>query len=308
MRNKLSLIPKLRVSVVIPTKDRTHSLCKAIDSIVNQTLLPDEIILVDSSKKIDDRSFLKDGFTDSIPLVKFIWSNQVLTVARNIGIEHSSGDVIFFFDDDVVLDRDYIKEVVKVFMNDPREKIAGVMGNIRNLKRDTSSLTAIVRRLFFLDHFGDGKFLPSGLPTYVHGQEKKLQTEFLSGCTSAYRRKVLNEFAFDEKLGKLSGYCYLEDADMSYRVSRKYNLVYTPLARLEHHPSVKAGLNMMIRTKQLVTNHYYLFNKNIPKQLSAMLAFCLSLLGHLLVRGLFPLSGKAIIGWFQGIFAISTGT
>jgi len=294
------------VSVVIPTKDRIDAICKAVASILEQTVLPEEIIVVDSSKNFDSCSFLKDRFTNSVPRVKCIRSDVVLTTARNIGIEHSSGDLIFFFDDDVVLDEDYIKEVVNVFMNDQEGKIGGVMGNIRNLQIDTSSLTAIVKCLSFLDHFGDGKFLPSGLPTYVHGQKGAMQTEFLSGCMSAYRRKVLNEFAFDEKLGKLSGYCYLEDVDMSYRVSRKYVLWYTPLAKLEHHPSMNQKSFYQI-AKQHVVNHSYLFKKNMPKTLSTMFAFFMSLLGILLINGFFRRSGKAIIGWFEGtLYVIRT--
>jgi GT2 family glycosyltransferase len=209
---------------------------------------------------------------------------------------------VFFFDDDIVLDRDYIKEVVNVFSIDREGKIGGVMGNILNLPRDLTSLTALVRRLFFLDHFGDGKFLTSGLPTYVHGQGKVIGIEFLSGCMSAYNRKVLEEFAFDENLGRLGGYCYLEDADMSYRVSRKYTLMYTPLARLEHCPSEKARFDVTLKTKQLVLNHRYLFNKNMPKRMSTMFAFGLSLFGILLVYGIFSKNGKGLVGFFEGLF------
>jgi len=290
----------VRISVLIPTKDRISDICQCLDSIARQSLLPHEVIIIDSSEKAYLDSVLKEKIPAIMPLVKLVYVKASLSEARNIGVRRSSGDILFFFDDDVVLDTDYIKQVMNVFTNDREGRIGGVMGDIINVNRDLTSLASVMRRLFFWDHFGDGKFLPSGLPTYVHGHEKITQTEFLSGCMSAYRRKVMKEFAFDENLGRLSGYCYLEDADMSYRVSRKYTLIYTPLAKLEHHPSTKSRVDRCNVTKQLVFNHFYLFKKNMPKRLSTVFSFYLSLFGYFFFTGLFQGSAQGIIGWFNG--------
>lgn len=295
----------MRISVVIPTKDRFQEICLCIDSISNQSILPNEIIIIDSGENSRLDFILNKKIPTIVPFVKLLHMKASLTGARNIGVQHSTGDIVFFFDDDVVLDRDYIKQVMTVFMNNPEEKIGGVMGNIVNLKRDVTSLSAIVKRLLFWDHFGDGRFLPSGLPTYVHGQEKVVTTEFLSGCMSAYSRKVLNEFVFDESLGRIGGYSYLEDADMSYRVSRRYALVYTPFAKLEHHPSPKGRIDRCSLTKALVFNHLYLFEKNMPKRLSTLLSFYVSLFGYLFFTGLFQGSPQGIIGCLKGLVTYS---
>lgn len=293
----------MRISVVIPTKDRIQEICLCMDSISKQSILPNEVIVIDSGENSRLDFILKEKIPTLASLVKILRVKASLTEARNIGVRYCSGEIVFFFDDDVVLDRDYIKQVMGVFMNDREGKIGGAMGNIANVKRDVTSLSAIMRRLLFWDHFGTGRFLPSGLPTYVHGCGKTTQTEFLSGCMSAYRRKVLGEFAFDNNLGRLGGYCYLEDADMSYRASRKYALTYTPLAKLEHRPSAESKVDLRNRTKQLVFNHFYLFKKNMPKRLSNIFSFHLSLFGYLFFTGLFQGSPKGIIGWLKGIFA-----
>lgn len=44
--------PKLSLSVMIITKDRGEDLKKTLDSLVNQTVKPQQVIIVDSSKKI----------------------------------------------------------------------------------------------------------------------------------------------------------------------------------------------------------------------------------------------------------------
>lgn len=296
----------MRISVVIPTKDRIPEICLCLDSISKQSILPNEIIIIDSGENLRLDFILTEKTPTIVSLVKLVRVKVSLTEARNIGVRCSTGDIVFFFDDDVVLDRDYIKQVMSVLANDQEGRIGGVMGNIVNVKRDVTSLSSVVRRFFFWDHFGDGRFLSSGLPTYIHGYGKAAQTEFLSGCMSAYRRKVLKEFAFDKNLGRLGGYCYLEDADMSYRVSRKYTLMYTPLAKLEHNPSQKSRVDVCNKTKQLVVNHFYLFEKNIPKRFSTLMSFYLSLFGYLFFTGLFQGNSQGIIGWFKGIFDYRT--
>ena len=43
----------------------------------------------------------------------------------------------------------------------------------------------------------------------------------------AFRRNVLDEFRFDEQF---KGYSFMEDCDISYGVSRKYKVMFTPFA------------------------------------------------------------------------------
>lgn len=302
------------ISVVIPTKDRGTKISVCIESILKQTFLPHEIIIVDSSEKKGLDSMLKRRFPITHPKIKYIYSKVSLTAARNIGVKHSSGDLIFFFDDDVILDKDYIKEVVKVFTNDKDGKIGGVMGQITNVQRIPKDWKDILNlnlsRLFHLPRQGDGKILLSGFPTSVHGKKRTMKVEFLSGCMMAYRRKVFDTFMFDEQLGKLSGYCYMEDVDFSYRVSRKYSLIYTPFAKLEHYPSLgktkeqEHNSTMSIRMQEMVVNHFYLFKKNMPKHFLNMFTFVLSLLGLLILTLIYKRNPKAFIGWFKGIITI----
>ena len=292
------------ISVVIPTKDRVNEILKCIRSILKQSFLPHEIFIIDSSKNPLLYSMLRERFPFAISKIKYIHLKVSNNAARNIGIRRSSGDIVFFFDDDVVLDKNYIKEVVKVFAKDKGGKIGGVMGNITTTKRDTRSIRAKLKHLFYQSYYGDGKFRPSGAVTWVNGKKKNTRTEFLSGCSSAYTRKVLNEFKWDEKLGVLGGYCFSDDLDLSYRVSRKYILMYTPFAKLEHRPPTKVFSLEMKR--QYVFNNFYLFKKNMPKHLSNIFAFIISVYGILLFTLLFERNLKGFIGCLQGIKDLSS--
>lgn len=87
------------VSVVIPTYNRAHVLGRAIDSVLSQTLEPDEIIVVDDASD-DDTAEVVEGYADPrIQLVR-LERRQRAGHARNVGVERARGEWIAFLDSD----------------------------------------------------------------------------------------------------------------------------------------------------------------------------------------------------------------
>lgn len=124
--------------------------------------------------------------------------------------------------------------------------------------------------------WGDGKFHPSGFPTYPIGKKDIMYIECLPGANMAFRRDVLDKFKFDENL---QGYCYMEDCDISYRVSREYKMIYTPYAKLVHNVSSTSRNSDYSKMKMAIQNHYYIFNKNFPQKFYNRFAFWTSVFG-----------------------------
>ena len=92
------------ISVIIPTKNRTKDLVNLLDSLRNQTRLPDELIIVDASDNDDTKNMLEEQ-GNQLPFdVVYRSTAPGLTRQRNIGISLSRGSLLFFFDDDVVLE------------------------------------------------------------------------------------------------------------------------------------------------------------------------------------------------------------
>lgn len=272
-----------KISVVIATKNRFRDIIKCMESILIQTLLPDEIVIVDSSDTTELKSNL-NGLLRNKFSSKYIHTPASLTKARNIGIKESIGDVIIFLDDDVILDRDYIKEIVHIFNNDLEKKVGGVTGNIQDSTKIQkpsfkhligSNIRHILSTIFFLFKYKNGKFQPSGWPTFVHS-DKITNVECLSGANMAFRKEIFNEFKFDENL---HGYCFMEDDDIAYRVSRKYQNIYTPFAKLVHNVSPAARDKAYAGMKMTIENHYYLFKKNFPQDIKHKIAFWWSVVG-----------------------------
>lgn len=96
----MSSVPP-RISVVVPTHNRSRSVCRAIDSALAQTLPPHEVIVVDDASTDDSVEVLREIYGDRIRLVAMT-ENQGGAGARNVGADHATGDFLTFLDSDDV--------------------------------------------------------------------------------------------------------------------------------------------------------------------------------------------------------------
>lgn len=263
----------MAISVIICTKDRKNDLFQAIRSIESQTRLPDELIIVDASTSQDYKNDLLNKFKKLD--IKYLHTGPGLTKQRNLGILASSGELIIFFDDDVILEPEYIFFIEQIFLNDVENKIGGAMGRITNIKKKTLffNLIQFFSKIFLLTSEGDGTLKISGLPThpFTLNYNRPIEVEVLSGCQMAYRQEVFKHEKFDEFL---SSYSYLEDVDFSYRIfKRGYKLIYQPKALIEHKIAPQSRIPKKEKKKMFILNHCYLFKKNCDPTLIKWILF-----------------------------------
>ena len=87
----------MKISVIIPTYNRKHTLQRAIDSVLSQTFKPYEIIIVDDGSKDGTKEWLLQNY----PSVQYIHQpNNGVSSARNKGIQISQGSWIALLDSD----------------------------------------------------------------------------------------------------------------------------------------------------------------------------------------------------------------
>jgi glycosyltransferase involved in cell wall biosynthesis len=87
----------LNVSVVIPCFNRKKTLSRSIDSVINQTYKPSEIIIVDDGSTDGTRDFILNSY----PNIKYFFQpKKGVSSARNKGIRESSSDWVAFLDSD----------------------------------------------------------------------------------------------------------------------------------------------------------------------------------------------------------------
>jgi glycosyltransferase involved in cell wall biosynthesis len=112
------------VSVIIPTYNSAALLAQAIDSVLAQSALPAEIIVVD------------DGSTDATEQlvqrhgsrVKYVWQrNQGVSAARNRGVASASGEFVAFLDADDVWHPKKLELQMAAFRRSPDLGLLGTL-------------------------------------------------------------------------------------------------------------------------------------------------------------------------------------
>ncbi len=273
----------MEVSIIIPTYNRAFDLKETLDSTLKQTKLPKEIIIVDDSDNNESASLIKEiqeNFNDKI-MVKYIHNSgeRGLTIARNIGLKFSTGDIILFLDDDIILEETYIENILNVYHY--KSNALGVQGFI-----DSKYNKPIIDRsiIFFLQNMEKNgcRVLPSTENTYPYILTEIITCQWLSGANQSYRREIFEDFEFDENLKK---YSFKEDMDFSYRIFKKYpgSLYMTPYAILMHKTSLKARTPNIKLVYMKEAYSFYFFYKNIDQIITNKFIFYWSRIGQIMI-------------------------
>lgn len=109
-------MPRARVSVIVPTFNRAHYLKECLDSILGQTRIPDQVIVIDDGSK-DNTGEVVEAFGQCITYLKK--PNGGKPSALNQGLPLTTGDYVWIFDDDDVALPDSIERRLAVMEQYP---------------------------------------------------------------------------------------------------------------------------------------------------------------------------------------------
>jgi GT2 family glycosyltransferase len=108
-----------KTSVIIVTRNREKMLAGCLESLVKQTLLPNEIIIVDNTST-DDTKKVALYFKKKLP-IKYVLEKQVgIPFARNRGVKEASGSLLLMLDDDCVADKFWVERMVEAHKKYPK--------------------------------------------------------------------------------------------------------------------------------------------------------------------------------------------
>ena len=100
------------IAAVIPTFNRASLVSRALDSVMRQTFLPSEIIVVDDGSTDNTENLISEKY-HSVSYLKT--ENKGVSAARNIGIKATKSEWIAFLDsDDEWLPQKLEKQIAKV--------------------------------------------------------------------------------------------------------------------------------------------------------------------------------------------------
>jgi glycosyltransferase involved in cell wall biosynthesis/GT2 family glycosyltransferase len=223
-----------RLAFVVATKDRPAELQRMWDSLVAQSRVPDEVVIVDASV----RPIPPAGGDAGHPVLRFLPSAVAsASRQRNAGLDAVSPGacLVGFLDDDAVLEPGAVAAMLG-FWAQAGPDVAGAafaMVNHPPLEYPFLKRTALAARLGLYSGRG-GEVTASGFQTMIGPVGTNVWTDWLPSGAAVWRRDVFAAHRFDEWF---AGYSYLEDLDFSYRVGRTARLAVVASARYRHLPA-----------------------------------------------------------------------
>jgi glycosyltransferase involved in cell wall biosynthesis len=273
----------IRISIIVPAYNSGQCLPECLSALKTASCPGSEIIVVD------------DGSTDASADVAVEMGVRLLrlsrnggpSVARNHGVRHARGDILFFVDADVVVMAGAVDHVLKVFEEHP--DVDAVFGSYDARPR-AKGMISQYRNL--LHHF-------------VHQNGKAEASTFWAGCGAVRRSAFEAVGGFDEDLSRRA----IEDIELGYRLRQAGHRIL--LDKKLHGTHLKTWtLRSMIQTdifyRAVPWTHLILESKNAPNDLNLkveqrlsvilLILACLFLLLAPLHLGLLVLSAFAFAG------------
>ncbi len=244
------------VSVIIPTYGRPNLLLRAINSVLNQSYSNIEIIVVDDNNP----GSLERDQTQKL-LKKYIQENKIMYIkmdknvggalARNKGVEASSGELICFLDDDDEFLPNKIELQVNKFI-ESNFKLS-VVGGFANI----------------LDNDGNLKRIEKN---EVRGDVFKIQLG-MNICTTSIA--MINKEVF-VKAGGFSNIPSSQEHMLFikiFNINPLYDYVNAPVVNIYHHDGVRISTGTKkaegaILLHEYVKNFYYLLSDEEIKKIN----------------------------------------
>jgi glycosyltransferase involved in cell wall biosynthesis len=200
-----------RVSVIIPTYNRSMFLRAAIASVLGQTFQDFEIVVIDNGSK-DDIQEIVTEFKDRRIKCLRITTNNGVSPARNLGIQNSNGKYVAFLDDDDEWLPTKLERQISKFENGP-SIVGGVYTGYTVVDRNTGRTI--------------GEVMPQKRGSLVH--DLCITNYVGTASTVVLRRDCFNHVGlFDESIG------YAEEYDLWIRISREFHFDYVQASLVKY--------------------------------------------------------------------------
>lgn len=220
------------ISIVLPTRDRAALLSRAVESVLAQRYAHWELVVVDDGTSEDAKTVLSSFSDRRIAVVE--GPRRGLGAARNEGLDHATGDVVCYLDDDNVMHPAWLQAIVHVFAN--RDDVNVLYG------------------ISVAEHRLPGSYADDGWwPAYWQlpwSRETLLEENVTDAGAIAHRRELAGG-RFDEELR--TG----EDWDLMLRLTANEPALAVPAVshayamsapgRMSHDPSHVEGLDLIRR-------------------------------------------------------------
>jgi len=268
----------MKISLIIPTFNREKLLNKTIESVLNQTVSIDEIIIIDDGSTDNTEEIVNNYKTDTI---KYIYQkNKGVSNARNHGIKIASNDWLCFLDSDDIWESNKLEKQIDFHKKNPHI-----------LFSHTDELWIFNDKII---NQKKHQLKPSGFCF-----EENISNTLIGASTLMIHKKVFDEVGyFDEEL------IACEDYDLWLRILTKYELglinekLIRKIAGHENQLSFSTKLMDKYRILALLKHKDSKFKDLISKEI---IKKC-----DILIKGAIKHKNKEIEEHYQNLKVLST--
>jgi glycosyltransferase involved in cell wall biosynthesis len=207
----------MKVSVIIPTYNRKKFLSQTLKHFCDQNYKNFEILIVDDGSTDCTKEMIEKS---KLPLeIKYFFQeNKGPAAARNLGIKHATGEIIFFTGDDIIPSENLIKEHVSSH--------EGQGENIVILGR--TLWFSKIRKTPFRKYIADKHFAYAG----ISDKDNVFWGSFYTSNISIKKSFLEKTELFDESFK----YAAYEDSEIGYRLSKLgMRMIFNKMAIAYHN-------------------------------------------------------------------------
>ena len=235
---------KNQLAIIIPALKNSDNLQRTLKAIYNQTILPDQLIIILSTK---EKITLSKKINNKIIYSKV--KNQVYQRTLGLKFLKKNIDILLQLDDKIVLKKKSIQYLHDEW-NMADNNIAGIainpLGDIRPKINFFHYLTLTSSNK-------QGKILPSGFVCGWNETKKNKSMEWLNGGMTSWKLTLVPQI-YNRKFPIIK-WSVCEDLFFSYKVSKKYKLLL----------SAKSKAKIILNSKNITLlesfNNGYMFAK-----------------------------------------------
>jgi cellulose synthase/poly-beta-1,6-N-acetylglucosamine synthase-like glycosyltransferase len=214
---------ELTCSVVVPSYCRPSYLRRCLAALLDQDVLPVEIIVVARVEDPQTHAVVAEIQRDTDLLSLATVARPGVIAAMEVGVRQASADIVAFTDDDARPRTDWLARLTAAFQDDSR--IAGVGG------RDNLNNGALIPGARTVGHIA---WFGRVAGNHHLGIGSRRAVTVLKGVNCAYRRDVLVQLGFDHRLRGCGAQVHWELALGLALARRGWQLVYDPAILVDH--------------------------------------------------------------------------
>ncbi|MDP4086259.1 MAG: glycosyltransferase family 2 protein [Bacillota bacterium] len=245
------------VSVQIVTYNSEQDIVPCLKAVFSQSYPIEKIIIIDNQSKDRTLELIRD-----FRCVKIIKNshNNGFAGGHNQGFSCSKSDYVLVLNPDVILDKDYVRNIIRVIEGFPSVGMAtGKLYRDKSKKLIDSTGIIIKKNRRAFDRGAGEKDI---------GQyDDNLDLFGVSGAAAVYKRSMIKDISICGQFYDETFFAYKEDVDVSWRARLLgWNALFVPNAVAEHSRGWKEekkrlGIFLFIRQHSYI-NRYFCILKN----------------------------------------------